>query len=225
MTHQLKAGEIPCATCNGVGMIGYHRGQTAESYEEVTEACPDCTPVPTDGVGALKTPAERFGDALAYYKAGLVSTEAACREIMAVVPIMCSAAPPVDQSLAGGDAWRKHDGSVKSPVDGDAGLFDLITADGRQYNAQRAPRFWHFISMWRPAQPAPAVGSGETAWLIEKDDQGLFYRMATRWTRDVHEALRFSRREDAEAFSAAYEGDQYGSVLEPRCRVVEHRWG
>ncbi len=33
-----------CPTCGGKGMIGGHTGQTAESYDEWSEACPDCGP-------------------------------------------------------------------------------------------------------------------------------------------------------------------------------------
>lgn len=38
-----------CGTCNGVGMIGGHRGQTPDSFEQWAEDCPDCTPQPADG--------------------------------------------------------------------------------------------------------------------------------------------------------------------------------
>lgn len=34
----------PCKTCNGVGMVGGHVGQTPESFDYVSEPCPDCTP-------------------------------------------------------------------------------------------------------------------------------------------------------------------------------------
>lgn len=34
--------EPPCSTCNGVGMIGGHLGQTPEQYEEFSDPCPDC---------------------------------------------------------------------------------------------------------------------------------------------------------------------------------------
>ena len=33
---------VLCRACNGHGMIGGHSGQTAESYEEHSEECPDC---------------------------------------------------------------------------------------------------------------------------------------------------------------------------------------
>lgn len=33
-----------CETCNDLGVIGGHVGQTAESFDYVTEDCPDCTP-------------------------------------------------------------------------------------------------------------------------------------------------------------------------------------
>jgi hypothetical protein len=36
-----------CGTCNDRGEVGGHRGQTPESFEYVTEPCPDCTP-PTE---------------------------------------------------------------------------------------------------------------------------------------------------------------------------------
>lgn len=32
-----------CPTCNGVGMVGGHRGQTPENYDESGEPCPDCS--------------------------------------------------------------------------------------------------------------------------------------------------------------------------------------
>lgn len=33
---------VDCPICNGKGMVGGHRGQTPESYEEVTEGCDEC---------------------------------------------------------------------------------------------------------------------------------------------------------------------------------------
>lgn len=47
----VPAGEAVavCGTCNGVGMIGGHRGQTPDSFEQWAEDCPDCTPQPADG--------------------------------------------------------------------------------------------------------------------------------------------------------------------------------
>ena len=44
-TCALRAAQRPvCQTCNGVGLIGGHSGQTPESYQEHSEDCPDCTP-------------------------------------------------------------------------------------------------------------------------------------------------------------------------------------
>ena len=65
----------------------------------------------------------------------------------------------------------------------------------------------------------------ETGWLIETDDNGLRYRTATRWTADASDGLRFARREDAEAFLAAFETDHFRTVATPARRVAEHRWG
>lgn len=39
---------MDCPTCNGVGMVGGHTGQTPESYEEHTAGCDDC-----DGQGKI----------------------------------------------------------------------------------------------------------------------------------------------------------------------------
>lgn len=60
------------------------------------------------------------------------------------------------------EAWRFHDGSVKGPADGSADLFDFITADGREYRAQKQPNFWHLVSLWRPH-----ADSGEINWKAE----------------------------------------------------------
>jgi hypothetical protein len=43
-----------CETCQGHGVIGGIRGQTAESYEEVVEPCPECQSV-TEMDGNLKS--------------------------------------------------------------------------------------------------------------------------------------------------------------------------
>lgn len=34
-----------CSTCGGIGIIGGVCGQTAETYEERTEPCPNCKPI------------------------------------------------------------------------------------------------------------------------------------------------------------------------------------
>jgi hypothetical protein len=38
-----------CQTCGGRGEIGGHVGQTAETFDYVTEPCPDCAPQPPSG--------------------------------------------------------------------------------------------------------------------------------------------------------------------------------
>lgn len=57
------------------------------------------------------------------------------------------------------DGWIAHDGEVKGPVDGSGILCDFIMSDGREYLAQKHPRFWHLVSKWRPHLPSPASSS------------------------------------------------------------------
>lgn len=58
----------------------------------------------------------------------------------------------------GVEPWRFHDGAVKGPADGSGELFDFITADGREYRAQKQPNFWHLVSLWRPASLGAVEG-------------------------------------------------------------------
>lgn len=55
------------------------------------------------------------------------------------------------------------------------------------------------------AAVAPAVGEDETAWLIELRGNvpkwwSLEYRPGPNWTQDANRALRFARKEDADAY-------------------------
>lgn len=64
----------------------------------------------------------------------------------------------------------------------------------------------------------------ETGWLIEKDDPPVYHLIKydfdydEHWTPDVNKALRFARREDAQAYS-----DHIGWTSPP-VRIVEHMW-
>lgn len=54
------------------------------------------------------------------------------------------------------EGWVAHDQSVKGPVDGMGLSMDFIMSDGRRYDGQKNPNFWHLVSKWRPHTPAPA---------------------------------------------------------------------
>lgn len=62
----------------------------------------------------------------------------------------------------------------------------------------------------------------ETGWLIEKDDPPVYCLLTgdydEHWTPEVNRALRFARREDAQAYS-----DHIGWTSPP-VRIVEHTW-
>lgn len=66
---------------------------------------------------------------------------------------------------------------------------------------------------------------GETGWLVESDENGPLYQMASGSTRDASKALRFCRREDAEAFIGAHGPNHLTSIVAPAWRAAEHRWG
>lgn len=66
------------------------------------------------------------------------------------------------------------------------------------------------------APALPEVGE-ELAWLIERGET-LFYWSVKGWQADVNEALRFARRDDAQAFA-----DTYMDAIEPK-RISEHAW-
>lgn len=77
-----------------------------------------------------------------------------------------------------------------------------------------------------PTRAENAQVRGETGWLIETGDGGqLLFRMATRWTSDHAEALRFARREDAQAFADAFLSDHRSGIAAPQyTRIAEHAW-
>lgn len=64
--------------------------------------------------------------------------------------------------------------------------------------------------------------SDQAGWLIEKDDPPVYHVVTddhdAHWTADASKALRFARREDAQAYS-----DHIGWTSTP-VRVVEHMW-
>jgi hypothetical protein len=64
--------------------------------------------------------------------------------------------------------------------------------------------------------------SDETAWLIEQDDPPVYHLVSGDhdecWTSDVNKALRFARKEDAEAYI-----DHVGWTVPP-VRAAEHMW-
>lgn len=80
--------------------------------------------------------------------------------------------------------------------------------------------------------PPPEQGwQAETAWLVERDSEGLEYATGRGWSRDYREALRFLSRPDAENFAQrAYkvnwssEGPVYFD-WQDYTRIAEHRWG
>ena len=100
-----------------------------------------------------------------------------------------------------------------------------------QIEAERENGRWNHLKRVIAINARAALTQGEsrqteeTGWLIETDDNGLRYRTATRWTADASDGLRFARREDAEAFLAAFETDHFRTVATPARRVAEHRWG
>ena len=58
----------------------------------------------------------------------------------------------------------------------------------------------------------------EVAWLVEASGpQYLYYNGWFQWTPDVHKALRFARRQDADAVAAEAPDDK-------DARAVEHAW-
>jgi hypothetical protein len=65
------------------------------------------------------------------------------------------------------------------------------------------------------------------AWLIENGKLGLDLRYRTmrqgraEWTEDPHEAINFSRREDAQRFAEEEDDDDD----EDAWRIVEHGFG
>lgn len=84
----------------------------------------------------------------------------------------------------GAVAWRFHDGAVKGPADGSSDLFDFITADGREYRAQKQPNFWHSVSLWRPHVPAHPPALGEWRDIGTAPEQGPIMV----WDADNNEA-------------------------------------
>jgi hypothetical protein len=65
----------------------------------------------------------------------------------------------------------------------------------------------------------------ETGWLVESDDGGPLYHTASSTTRDASKALRFTRKQDAEAFIVAHGPNHVSSIVTPPWRAAEHRWG
>jgi hypothetical protein len=47
-------GEDECSNCNGRGEVGGPVGQTAETFDYVTEPCPECTPQPAAADGGVR---------------------------------------------------------------------------------------------------------------------------------------------------------------------------
>ena len=64
--------------------------------------------------------------------------------------------------------------------------------------------------------------SDETGWIIENEDPPVYHTISgdhdEHWTSDVNKALRFARKEDAEAYI-----DHVGWTVPP-IRAAEHMW-
>lgn len=60
----MKAAGPACERCGGRGEIGGPAGQTAETFEWVTEPCPDCMPKATGEAGAMSGQAHAAGASL-----------------------------------------------------------------------------------------------------------------------------------------------------------------
>ncbi|MFX5084537.1 hypothetical protein ABTC40_18025, partial [Acinetobacter baumannii] len=71
----------------------------------------------------------------------------------------------------------------------------------------------------------PPAETGEVGWLVESDDNGPLYHKASGTTRSAADALRFARKEDAEAYIRAHGPNYLNSVSTPAWKAVEHRWG
>ena len=71
-------------------------------------------------------------------------------------------------------------------------------------------------------QAGSAQGVDETGWIIEKDDPPVYHLVSgdhdEHWTDDVNKALRFARKEDADAYV-----DHVGWTSPP-VRTAEHMW-
>lgn len=71
----------------------------------------------------------------------------------------------------------------------------------------------------------------ETAWLIERDNDGLEYADGQGWSRDYRSALRFLSEADAANFAErAYKMVWTGERADyfdwhDFTRISEHRWG
>jgi len=85
----------------------------------------------------------------------------------------------------------------------------------------------HIVNQWnekcRTAAPTPpSADVDETGWLIEKDDPPVYHLVTDdfdeHWTPDASKALRFARRDDAQAYV-----DHVGWTSPP-VRVAEHMW-
>ena len=134
-----------CATCGGRGEIGGHVGQTAETFDYVTEPCPECTtPQPSASVmepGALHALVTAANAVLAENPAddGMWTLEQAVRPFNAPMPAECANGCPTNQACdycqyapqPSADAvrelvkrWREL--SVKSHRDGQYQGYDTL---------------------------------------------------------------------------------------------------
>ena len=114
---------------------------------------------------------------------------------------------------------------------------NLMIAAGERVLLQRAEndpegKWWgHAKKVWLAMEAErPANAKTETGWLIEKQGpNALLYATATIWTPHPHHALRFARKEDAEAFAKAFSGpwgdNEVRGWLEGYTRIAEHAWG
>lgn len=83
------------------------------------------------------------------------------------------------------------------------------------------------IAAWNQRAATPdvaqdAVTPDETGWVIEKDDPPVYHLLSDdydeHWTSDVNKALRFARKEDAEAYIS------HVGWTSPSVRTAEHMW-
>lgn len=54
----------------------------------------------------------------------------------------------------GPDGFIPWEGTTQGPIDGLGLTCDFLMADGRIYEAQKQPNFWHLVGGWRPRVPA-----------------------------------------------------------------------
>jgi len=134
---------------------------------------------------------------------------------------LCEAERHLSAKLAPSGATKSDGG-----VEGHAGHEPTTSADNGWPRPAEQPiaEEWEPVLKPGPSEPSPAAsGTTEYGWLIEMGDPPVYHIVSTQdydrhWTPDANKALRFARREDAQAYS-----DHVGWTSPP-VRVVEHGW-